>query len=337
MSDSTLLAIRKKIRRLTRTPEIDQMNDADVNEYINTFIQYDFPKNLKLFSLRKTITFYTIPNIDTYSSLTVGSGSALYKFKDKVMNIYEPVYIGGIKSFFSQSRDQFFNIYPFINTIRSIGQSGDGIAVFFTGTLPGFPFLRGKVVFSSKNATNLQVALRDAPFDNQFGNLVDPILPVPGALDPNNQINYLTGDFRITFTNPPAAGEIIYAQVVPYSAGRSNSMLFFDNTFTLRPVPDKVYPVNFEVDLRPIELLADGKSPELEQWWQYIAYGASKKIFEDRTDLDSVQQIMPEFKQQELLVLRKTIIQQSSNKVATIYSGSTYGPYGNGSFGGGYY
>jgi uncharacterized HAD superfamily protein len=75
--------------------------------------------------------------------------------------------------------------------------------------------------------------------------------------------------------------------------------------------------------------------PQLEQWWQYIAYGTAKKIFEDRMDLDSVQQIMPEFKQQERLVLRTTLTQQANERTVTIYTqGKSYG-IGSGFFGGG--
>lgn len=336
MSDSTLAAVRLKVRRLTRSPSTAQLSNATLDEYVNTFIQYDFPEHLRLFSLRRTITFYTTPNIDTYSTIAAGSGSPLFNFKNKVISVHEPVYVAGYKSFFSQSRDQFFNIYPFINSIQSINQSGDGATTLFTGTLPNAPLLRSNVTFTSIGTNNAQVALRDAPFDNTFGNLVDPLLPVPGALAANNQINYITGAFRATFTNPPAVGEDIEAETVPFTAGQSNAVLFFNNEFTLRPVPDKSYPVNVEVYLRPTELLAAGTSPELEQWWQYIAYGASKKIFEDRTDLDSVQQIMPEFKQQERLVLRKTIVQQTNERTATIYTNAIDG-YGGGFFGGGSY
>ncbi len=335
MADSTLAAIRTKVRRLTRTPSTAQLATATLDEYVNTFIQYDFPEHLRLFSLRKTITFYTTPDIDTYSTITAGSGSPLFNFKNRVISVHEPVYVGGFKSFYSQSRDQFFNIYPFINSVQSIGQSGDGVTTLFTGTLPNSPLLRNNLTFSSVGISNAQVALRDAPFDNTFGNLVAPLLPVPPALAANNQINYITGAFRATFTNPPATGEDIFAETVPYTAGLSNAVLFFDNTFTLRPVPDKSYPVNLEVYLRPTELLASGTSPDLEQWWQYIAYGSAKKIFEDRTDLDSVQQIMPEFKQQERLVLRKTIVQQTNERTATIYTNTLDGYEGGGFFGGG--
>ena len=39
MADSTLSAIRTKVRLLTRTPSLNQMSNATLDNYINTFIQ----------------------------------------------------------------------------------------------------------------------------------------------------------------------------------------------------------------------------------------------------------------------------------------------------------
>jgi hypothetical protein len=39
-------------------------------------------------------------------------------------------------------------------------------------------------------------------------------------------------------------------------------------------------------------------------------------------DMDSVTMIMPEFKKQEALCLRKTIVQNTNERVATIYTES---------------
>jgi hypothetical protein len=50
-------------------------------------------------------------------------------------------------------------------------------------------------------------------------------------------------------------------------------------------------------------------------------------------DLESVQQIMPEFKMQEKLVLRQTIVQNSNERTATIFTesvGPTPGGFGSG-------
>jgi hypothetical protein len=55
-------------------------------------------------------------------------------------------------------------------------------------------------------------------------------------------------------------------------------------------------------------------------------------------DLESVQMIMPEYKKQETLILRRTIVQQTSQKVSSIYeqdNASAAGAYGNGWFSGG--
>ena len=171
--------------------------------------------------------------------------------------------------------------------------------------------------------------------DFQFsilGNLVIPnqTAPIKGT------INYVTGAYSITFDAAPATGQPITCETFTYQPSRPNAMLYFDDKFVVRPVPDKAYKVQMEVYRRPTDMMNDGTAkPELEQWWQYIAYGASKKIFEDRTDLESVQLIMTEYKKQESLVLRRTIVQQTEQRTATIYTDMTAGAYGNGWFNGG--
>ncbi|HUV84747.1 MAG TPA: hypothetical protein VMV86_03510 [Methanosarcinales archaeon] len=147
--------------------------------------------------------------------------------------------------------------------------------------------------------------------------LTDPVLGTSVGT-----INYNTGYFNLIFATAPANGQAINAQTVVYSAGRPTTMLFYDNKFTLRPVPDQPYKITFDVFMRPVALAAMG-NPQLQDWWQYIAYGAAKKILEDRMDMDSVGAIMPEFKQQERLVLRKTIVNQTKERTPTIYSQQT--------------
>ncbi len=173
-----------------------------------------------------------------------------------------------------------------------------------------------------------------------IGNLYDPnsaaykaaLINPPVVVDPNNNINYLTGVFTINFTMNTVAGTPINSQTVPQQYALPQSLLFFGNKFTVRPVPDQAYAVNFEVYVRPTQLIAQGDVPELDEYWQYISYGASMKIFQDRMDLDSVQLIMPEFKVQERLCLRRTIVQQTNVRTATLYSQ----PAGGTSWGWGY-
>jgi hypothetical protein len=122
-------------------------------------------------------------------------------------------------------------------------------------------------------------------------------------------------------------------QCVPVVTALPQALLYYDNTFFLRPVPDQPYNINFEAYIRPTFLMETTDNPQLNEWWQYIAYGAAKKIFEDRMDMDSVQMIMPEYKKQETLCLRRTLVQLSNERTGTIYTEQTsFGP-GNGQWG----
>lgn len=331
MAQSTLADIQQKVRRLTRTPSTAQLQNNDLNNYINTFVLYDFPEHLRLFSLRTTLTFYAKPYQDVYvTDQTLAVTDPLYDFKNRYITVHPPVYIAGYNSMFSQSREQFFGVYPLTNSIASIGTAGDGVTTFYTGTLQNIPVLTNNVLFSSVNANNEGLALVDIPNDPFDGS---GILVVPNVNVSVGTINYVTGVFSFTFPSAPADGEAINSQTIPYVASLPQALLYYDDKFTLRPVPDQPYRIDFECYKRPVELLTSGESPELNQWWQYIAYGAAKKIFEDRMDSESVAQIMPEFKKQEALVLRRTIVQYTNDRAATIYTEqSSFGP-GNGSWG----
>lgn len=155
-----------------------------------------------------------------------------------------------------------------------------------------------------------------------------PLAAVPyfnNGVDQNNYINYVTGQFVVTFPTPPAAFQAINSQTVPTIPSRPFAMLYYNNTITLRPVPDQPYAINFEVDARPTQLFLQNSVPQLEELWQYLAYLTAKKIFEDKMDMDSVQAIMPELDQQERMCLRRTLVQLTNARAATIYAGTTDG------------
>lgn len=303
MATATLQAIEDKVRKLTRSPSTNQLAQSTIYEYINTFIAYDFPENIRLNWLHRTVSFNLSPNVASYAVADVLDPNISLSFNP-------PVYIAGYKALFSQSEDEFYNIYPFTNSIYDTGNVGDGVTTDFTGTLSTVPVLQSNVQFVTKEANNDPLVL----FDNGAGVLIGE--SGAGA----NTINYLTGAYALSYIAPPAAGEQIVAQVYTYQPSRPQAVLYYQGKFVFRPVPDQSYRVDIESFQKPTELFAAASTPELEQWWQYIAYGASKKIFEDRMDLESVQKIMPEFTKQERLVLRRTIVQQTPSRAATIYS-----------------
>ncbi len=217
----------------------------------------------------------------------------------------------------------------------------------FVGTIipprTGVPFiLQESVNFNCLDTNGTSMIMVDIPISNTIGNLTQANVPLVPPYDtiqnPANFINYVSGQFTITFPSITQTMATIWFEGILYQPGKPLCMLYYDDKFTIRPVPDKTYTVQLEVDVRPTELINSTDVPYLEQWWQYIAYGAAKKIFEDRMDYDSINMMMPSLKEQERLVLRRTIVQQTEQRTSTIYTEQTsggFGPgwwYGGGSF-----
>ena len=279
-----------KVRRLTRSPSASQLPDADLIEYINTFVLYDFPEHLRTFNFRETFTWTCNPFQDEYRTDLLSTQFADYQlrdFKNLYLTVHPPLYIAGFQQMYTQSREQFFGIYPQVRSIASIGQTGDGVTTQFTGVInanqailiPGqityATILQNKVLFSSIDLTNQGLAMVDVPLINPAtaelltqGNLyVSGLEPAdnPTVLDPINNVNYVTGQFIVTFPFAPQVGVPINSQSVPTPVGIPQAMLFYDNMFTLRPVPDQPYEINFEVYRRPFALdQTDNPNPELE-------------------------------------------------------------------------
>lgn len=322
---STLQTIRTKVRRLTRSPSSNQLSDSDIDNYVNNFVLYDMASHIKQFSLRENFSFYCEPYESAYFTNTTTPTAPLYNFDNRFSSVYEPMYVSGYPAYFTQSQREFYNLYPKNKQIQSIGSLGDGVTTNYTGTISGFggvaaPYSQvisnGSVLFTSVDAAGNPLTLIDAGITATTGNLYIP----DDFTVSYGTINYVTGAYNLTFINPPGNNEPINSQLVIAPLGRPQAILYFDNGFFLYPTPDQPYQIQMEVDARPSELLLGNDEPELGQWWQYIAYGAAKKVFEDRMDIESVQMIMPEFKQQERLILRRTITQQTGQRVATIYT-----------------
>jgi hypothetical protein len=357
---ATLADIERKVRLLARVPSIAQLSQADLDNYINTFILYDFPEHLRTFNLRRPFTFYTNPGQDVYdTNINAFAGAVdnvLYNFQNLNITVHEPIFIAGFPALYSQDRQQFFGIYPIINSIASIGVTGNGTAGPFVGVVnsqqaivpPGFTqnigLLQRNVLFTAIGTAGVGqeqgMALQDIPivdagtgYKLNMGNLYDPntaayrdaLVNPPTIVDPNNNINYLTGVFTINFPLATVAGTPINSQTVPQQYALPQSLLYHNNQFTVRPVPDQSYAINIEVYARPTALLAAGDIPELEEYWQYIAYGAAIKVLQDKMDLDSVTLIMPEFKEQQRLCNRRTIVQYTGERTATIYTENNNG------------
>lgn len=364
----TLNDIITKVRRLTRSPSTAQISDNDIIDYVNTFVVYDFPEHLRTFNLRQTFSWTCNPYQDTYPTDIVGGAlNQLNNFKNLYISVHPPLYIAGYQQMYTQSREQFFGIYPKVQSVSASGFIGDGVTTTFSGVLntsqsivpPGLTLsnsvLQFHCLFDSIATDGTALAMVDVPLINpinkQFmpqGNLyskgAEPTLPAnyPTVLDPNNNIDYITGAYTVTFqtigATAPGANQPITTQYVSTALGIPQAMCFYDNTFILRPVPDQPYEINFEVYARPLPLdEVNFQIPELEEWWQLIAIGSAIKIFQDRMDMDSVALITPEYRNQMNLCNRRNIVQYTNERTSTIYTEQTqFGIQNNGfGFGGG--
>lgn len=349
-----LQTIRIKVRRLTRSLSPSQLTDAQIDEYINTFVLYDFPEHLRLANLRETFSFYTTPYVDTYDTVTAPAQSPLFDFKNRYITVHPPVFIAGYQSWFCESRTSFFGVYPQINSIAQTSATGDGNvgqAITFTintqqantgGVSITTCLLRNNVVITTVDANQNALTLIDVPQLNTaiLGNLIEPNF----TANVLGTINYLTGVVNIPngfnlggVATAVLNGAPIYSETVLVSPSLPQAILFYDGKFVVRPVPDKAYKINMEVFVQPLKFLSDTQQPKLDEFWQYISYGAAIKVFQDRQDYESVKAITPEFTNQMDLIQRRTIVQQTSQRSPTIYTEqmTAAGAYGPGFFSGG--
>ena len=289
---TTLARIRQTVRNITGRRSVDQLTDADLDNFINDFYIYDMPERMKTLQLEVMRSFVLQPNIDTY-------GPAIYGAD--IYDVKPPVYVAGYQVSYHQSPEQFYRIWPWLRYKVIVG-TGTGVAncVF---TLPAIPALRNTVMISAG-------AL--AGQDDGAGSFTGDVLA-------GGTINYISGLVNITFNAAIPVGTTIFAQYWPYVASRPRDIMFFQQQFVVRPVPDTPYVVQF-VGLRtPTALLAAGQSPELLEWWQLIAYGAALKLLVEQSDMEQYGNLYPVFQEQMNLAQRRALKQLATQRVQTPY------------------
>lgn len=335
---NTLTDIITKVRRVTARPSPSQITDLEIKRYVNTFYIYDMPEHLRMESLRVNYQFLTNANTPAYDLPT-----SIY------LDVMPPVYIAGYQSYMTQSRENFFRINPELHFLQQ--QTA-------TGTMPNGPFqiqctetplLRGfkqnppgayslTTVDASKLNWNILISGIDS--NGNSTSLVDDgqghlfrLTDTTAAGNIRGTVNYTTGLVNINaggFAQPISTITSINIQYIPYVASRPQSAVFFQDQILLYPIPDQAYTVSFEAYQYPITFSvidnADFLNPQLNEWWQLLAYGAADKIFADAGDFENMAKFRPLLEEQMKLALRRTIVQQTSERVSTIYTEQTQFP-----------
>lgn len=359
--------IRKKIRRITGRASAAQISDTEIDKYINTFYLFDMPEHLRLESLRVNYQFTTTANVPVYDFPTdlyltnmppvfiAGYQSYMTQSRQNFFRINPQL------NFLQQTVSQG-NGTPGPYTFQLLNAGIPTNSTVTTAILQGFKpnppgaynpalnlvspkFINWNVMISAQGAP---AADGIAPWyklvDDGLGNLVslDDLSPEIG----NNYtvlgtINYITGAVTVTNfvdeTFLPAAipnGNPINAQYIPYVPSRPQSVCFYQDQFLLYPIPNQAYTISFEAYKYPTALDSDNAldTPQLQEWWQLLAYGAADKIFADNADFENMGKFRPLLDEQMRLVERRTIVQQTSERTASIYSeqsGFFQFPFGN--------
>lgn len=340
---TTLDDIRQKVRRITGRPSDQQITDAQIDDYINTFYIYDLPEHLHLISNRVNYQFLTNAN------------QAIYDLQNDIyLTGMPPVFIGGYRSYMTQSRDNFYRINPALDFLQQSVAVGNGTALGYSFNLMQTPIMRGwKTNPPGAYSTSLVGTQSDVPASSLSwmvlisaldanGNSVSLIDDGQGFLfdvddlstdhaSARGTINYTTGAVQIPvapvsllgFVRPIPNGNPINAQYVPYVASRPQSVAFYQQQFNLYPIPDQAYTVSFEAYKIPTALIRDTDNPQMKEFGQVLAYGAADKIFSDNADMESQMKFRPLLDEQLKLIQRRTIVQQTSDRTMTIYAEQT--------------
>lgn len=311
MPTDTLNDIRIMVRRIVKATTESALTTAELDKYIDTYYIYDFPEHLKSISLWETYTFFTEANVDRYN----------FSSDQTYLEVRPPVYIAGYESFFSQSEAYFYRLYPKVTFNENF--SGDGTDVY-SFTLSNTPLLQNEFLFTYFNGATT-VNLVDNPQGAASGNII--VQGVPATV--YGTVNYLTGLVTITSLPSvvPSGNNNISIQYVPYVASRPQAVLFYNDQFVVRPVPDQGYKVTIEAYKRPTSLANANDVPEIRQWWQLIALGAALKIFRDRSDFENIRSFAPLHDEQLNLATRRTIIQYTTERSPTIYTEQVTGQW----------
>ena len=127
-----------------------------------------------------------------------------------------------------------------------------------------------------------------------------------------NTVNYATGQTNVTFTDAQGiainipGGTPINAQCYFFELGLPRAILFFNNCLTLRNPPNTQYLVDLDAYLTPSAFLNSGSAIPFAYMAEYIARGAARKILSDTGDMEQFAFYEPLFKEQEILVWKRS-------------------------------
>lgn len=352
MSITTLADIIVKIRKLTGSATDTQLTNSQIIDYINSFYLYDLPAQFRSLKLKDKYTFNTIRGIDTYpfdsEHFTTVSMPA-FCAKRTIQLFTDPWSFYAINYNWQQNQlltqgNGGFGAY--VGTVQStpIIRSVWNNPIVQTQTAPTGSQLPNPTILTFQQAipsrvqnilitANSSLGTTQNVTDDGAGNLIG---------DGTGTINYETGAVSVTFTNVVPSGQDIRILYNPATLAIPLSILFYQNQFTLRPVPDQGYTVELTAYRQPSQALLGSTDPdnpvltgvaELNEWWELLAFGASKKIYEDRVDPAGMAIMEEGLRKRYEVAEARTYAQLGTNRMGTMFADQLAQNYGTSGWG----
>lgn len=343
MTVGNLQDIIEKIREVSASGNSLQVTDEKIIKYINSYYLYDLPNEFRNLKLKDVYTFNTTQNVDTYP----------FDF-DHWETVEAPAYCGKTPMSLYQDKTQFYNYNWYTQQLQNFA-IGDGTAGVYTFTVQNAPILASvnnnpmtdtqlsstqvfpvgyPPTFTESTISRIQNILISANTatstlhvtDDGAGNLIGDCLP-------GGTINYFKGVIAgLTFNQAVPAGNNVTMQYLQSVQGKPFVMLFFQDQFVVRPVPDQAYTIEVTAYRRPSQALLGTTSltapnlngrPEQYDWWELIVFGVAKKLYQDRLD-DAGVQLMQKYYDEKLSEANtRSYAQLGSRKMATIFRDET--------------
>lgn len=253
-----------------------------------------------------------------------------------------PCYIDGILVPFYTQREEFYSYWaPYLQNIQATA-TGNGTTGPYNMLLPFFPCPAGHVdvtgIISAEStidpirgtslntnvpisSVNPGVIITGIDVNNYLQTVTDSgqflvTDQTTGFLQTTNSqnstivpagtCNYVTGVTTVNFAVPIGYGQPIQANCYFYQPGIPTAVLYYNNTLTLLPPPNMPYFIQFDAYLSPAAYLKSASPIQFGYMSEYIARGAARKILSDTGDIEQLQLYEPFFREQEMLVWKRS-------------------------------
>jgi len=303
--------VLQEVRWHTQFANQSNIPDSTLLQYLNRWWQISLPQGFTHFALKTVYSFMT------------AKGQPNYAFPISVyLNQTGGIYCDGIRCKFFQDPNAFADQYNTnrTNTTQSVGNGTIGA---YTGYLqsvpliPGFTDALGNLHSQVFFTTTSNVGAVLSVYDNGTGTLEG---------DGSGTIDYTTGAFSILFTVPVADGAIIYSDYTYYSQGRPWAALFFQNTITLRAVPDRPYLISCNVYQIPSAFTTTTQTIPINQFFDIMARGTALRIASTLKDVQQMQILRGMYDESMRDVQNITTRQRGNQRPSSqFYNPSPYG------------